>query len=114
MKVETPIVSKRKEVAHVSAADCEEWIASKPTMIQVQESIGNRSSSMLIDLGSTHNLMSCEFASKVGFPITQIEPCKVFLTNGELSPIECRLLKVLVILQKTQTIVNFRLSDRKS
>ena len=58
---------KGKEVVHVYAANCEEWIASKPTMFQVQGFIGNRSTSMLIHLGSTRNLMSFEFASKFGF-----------------------------------------------
>ena len=63
---------------------------------------------MLIDSGSTHNLMWSEFASKLGQPHTKIEHCKVFLSNGELSPIECWLLKVHVMLQGTHTIEKFQ------
>ena len=107
MEVEPPIVSKGKEIVRVSAAVCEERVASEPTVLQVQGSIGTQSTSMLIDSGSTHNLMSSKFASKLGLPVTKTEPCKVFLPNGESNPIDCRLLDVPVILQGTQTIANF-------
>lgn len=48
MEVKTPIVSKGKEVVRVSDVVCEEWIASEHTVLQVQGSIGIRSTSMLI------------------------------------------------------------------
>ena len=51
--------------------------------------------------------MSSKFASKLEFPITKTEPCKIFLPNGESNPIDCRLLDVPLILQGTQTIANF-------
>ena len=40
---------------------------------------------MLIDIGSTHNLMMSKFASKLGTSTTKIEPCEVLLCN-----VECR------------------------
>ena len=82
MEVEPPIVSKDKEIVRVSAAVCEERVASEPMVLQVQGSIGIQLTSMLIDLGSTHNLMSSKFASKLGFPITKTEAYKVFVSNG--------------------------------
>ena len=50
--------------------------------------------------------MSSKFASKLGFFVTKTEPCKVFLSNGESNPIDCRLSDVPVIVQGSQTIAN--------
>jgi hypothetical protein len=107
MEVEPQMVSRGKEIVRVSTTVCKERVASEPTVLQVQGSIGTQSTSILIDSGSTHNLMSSKFASKLGFPVTEIEPCKVFLPNGESSPIDCRLLDVPVMVQGMQTIANF-------
>ena len=52
--------------------------------------------------------MSSKFASKLRYPVTKTEPCKVFLPNGELNSIDYRLLDVFVILQGTQTMANFK------
>ena len=52
--------------------------------------------------------MSSNFASKIRFHITKTEPCKVFLPNGESNMIECLLLDVLAILQRTQIIANLK------
>ena len=52
--------------------------------------------------------MSSKFASKIGFPVTKIEPCKVFIPNSESNMIECRLLEHPVILQGMQNITNFQ------
>lgn len=39
-EVETPnLISIGKEMVHVSATVCEEWVVSEPTMLQVQGSI---------------------------------------------------------------------------
>lgn len=70
------------------AAICEEGVAHEPIVLQVQRVIGNRSISMLIDSKLTHNLMLSKFSSKLGLPITKIEPCKVVLSNCELRPNE--------------------------
>ena len=93
----------------MSAAVCEDRVASEPTILQVHGSIGIQSTSMLIDSGSTHNLMSSDFPSKLGFLVTNTEPCKVFEPNGDSNPIECRLLDIPVILQETQTMADFEI-----
>lgn len=62
---------------------------------------------MLIDLGSTHDLMSSKFASKLEFSVTNIKTYKVCLRNGESNPIDCQFLGVFVILQRMQTTANF-------
>ena len=75
VEVKIPIVCKGKEVVRVSAAIYEERIVSEPTVSQVQGSIDNQLTSILIDSRATHNLMSSEFASKLGFSVTKIEIC---------------------------------------
>ena len=80
---------------------------SEPTVLQVQGSIATQLTSIFIDLGSIHNLMSFKFASKLGFHVTKTEPCKVFLPNGQLHLINYPLLDDSVILQGTQTMANF-------
>ena len=79
VKVETPVVSKGKEIVCVSTAVCEERVVSEPSMLQIKGSIHNQSIYMLIDSGSIHNLMSSKFASRLGLPVFKIEACKVFL-----------------------------------
>ena len=88
MEEEPPIVSERKELLCVLAAVYEEWVASELTMLPVQESTDTWSNSMMIDSGSTHNLMSCKFASKLGFHVTKTKPCKLFILNGESNPVD--------------------------
>ena len=53
---------------------------------------------MLINSCLTHNLMSSKFASKLGLMVSETKRCKVFLSNGESNPIECRLLDVPIIM----------------
>lgn len=57
MEVETPIMSKGKEVVHVSLAICEGQVVRDPVVHQVQRIIYNQTTSMLIDLRLIHNLM---------------------------------------------------------
>ena len=100
-------MSKGKQIVRVSAIVCEEQVVSEPSVVQVQGSIGNQSTSLMIDSRSTHNLMSSKFASKFRLSISKTKPCKVFLPNGVSNPIECQLLDVPVTLQGIQTITNF-------
>ena len=109
MKVEPPMESEGKEIVRVLVAVCEKRIASEPTVLHVQGSISTQSTSMLIVSGLTHNLMSSKFASKLRFPVSKTELCKVFLPNGESNLIDCRLLGVPIILQGTQIIGNFEI-----
>ena len=61
MEVKTSIVSKGQETTRVLDVVCEEWVASEPSVLHVQGSIGNQSIFMLIDTGSTHNFMLSKF-----------------------------------------------------
>ena len=73
----------------MSTAICEERVASEPSVLHVQGFISNQSNSMLIDSGSTHNLMLSKFASNLGLPVSKTQHCKIFLSNGESNMIEC-------------------------
>ena len=63
-------------------------------MLMIEYTIGNLSTSMLVDSRSTVNFKLSEFASKLGTSYTKIEPCKAFLPNGKSGPINYRLLEI--------------------
>ena len=62
---------------------------------------------ILIDSGSTHNMMSTSFAQKIGLPLIPIKPCSVWLPNNQSSSITHRMLKVPVSIQGVDTEVDF-------
>lgn len=78
VEVETSIMSKGKEVVDVSLAICGERVVRDPMVLQIQKTIYNQSTSMLIDLRLNHNLMLSKLASNLILLVSKIQPCKIF------------------------------------
>jgi hypothetical protein len=77
-----------------------EW---EPTVIQIKGFVNSSFSSMiLIDFGSTHNMISADFAKR----------CLVLLPNNHSSSIDHWLVNVLVSIQRVDTIVDFEVWNR--
>lgn len=82
-------------------------------VLQIKEFLNFSFSSMiLIDPGSTHNMMSTSFAHKIGLPLIPIKPCLVWLPNNQSSFITHRMFQVLVNIQGVDTKVDFKIWNR--
>ncbi len=53
-----------------------------PTMIYIERVIAGKPKSVLVDLGSTHNLMFEVFVTSLGYPIGIMDPSRILLPNG--------------------------------
>lgn len=69
MKITTLVASTNKEVVWLSTTIIEERKVNKPIVLQVQKFMDNQSSSILIDFGSSHNLMLFKFVTILGSSI---------------------------------------------
>ncbi|MBE3102723.1 MAG: hypothetical protein IMZ40_00590, partial [Bacilli bacterium] len=95
-------------VPTVSAAIMNMEVEQDPTVLQIKGFLNSSFSSMiLIDSGSTHNMISTSFAHKIGLPLVPIKPCSVLLPNNQTSSITHRMLKVPVNIQGVDTEVDF-------
>ena len=53
-------------------------VEQEPTLLQIKEFLNSSFSSMiLIDSGSSHNMMSTSFIHKIGLPLIPIKPCSI-------------------------------------
>jgi len=62
---------------------------------------------ILVDSGSTHNMILAKFAKKLGFPLIPVAPCSVLLLNDNTSLIDHHILNAPVSIQGVETKVNF-------
>lgn len=82
-------------------------VEKEPTILQVEGMVGNESTLILIDSGSSYNMISEEFASMLKLPFQKVKPCKVHMPNNEANQFDYRLMDVKANLQGTETLVNF-------
>ena len=83
-------------------------VEQKSIVLQIKSFLNSSLSSMiLIDSGSTHNMISASFAHKIGHPLIPIKPCLVWFPNNQSSSITHRMLKVPVNIQRVDTLVDF-------
>ena len=81
-------------------------------MLQIKGFLNSTFSSMiLIDSGSTHNMMSVSFAHKIGLPLNLVKPCSVWLPNNQPSFITLRVLRASVNIQGVNTEADFEVWD---
>jgi hypothetical protein len=75
-------------------------VAREPTVVQIKGFVNSSFSSMiLIDSGSTHNMISADFAKKLGLPLVPTKRCSVLLSNNQSSSIDHRLVNVPISIQ---------------
>ena len=98
----------KEAVPSISTAVMNMEVEQEPTVLQIKGFLNSSFSSMiLIDSGSSHNMMSTSFAHKIGLPLIPIKPCSVLLPNNQSSSITHRMLKVPVSIQGVDTEVDF-------
>ena len=99
-------------VPSISTAVMHMKVEQEPTVLQIKGFLNSTFSSMiLIDSGSTHNMMSVSFAQKIGLPLIPIKPCSVLLPNNQSSFITHRVLRVPVSIQGVNTEADFEVWD---
>jgi hypothetical protein len=77
-------------------------------VVQIKGFVNSSFSSMiLIDSGSTHNMISTNFAKKLGLPLVPTKRCLVLLPNNQSSSIDHRLINVPVSIQGVHTTADF-------
>ena len=102
----------KDEVPSISTAVMNMEVEQEPTVLQIKGFLNSTFSSMiLIDSGSTHNMMSVSFAHKIGLPLIPIKPCSVWLPNNQPSFITHRVLRVPVSIQGVNTEADFEVWD---
>lgn len=116
-KRETTILAVEDEVEEnddnvkeiqVSAAVTNMEVEHEPTVVQLKGCANsNHPSMILIDSGSTHNMISANFATKLGLPLIPVAPCSVLLPNDDTSSIDHCILNASVSIQGVETKVDF-------
>jgi hypothetical protein len=102
----------KEGVPNISAAVMNMEVKQEPTVLQIKGFLNSTFSSMiLIDSGSTHNMMLVWFAHKIGFSLIPIKPCSVWLPNNQPSFIMHRMLRVPVNIQGVNTEAYFEVWD---
>lgn len=92
----------------VSAAVMNLEIEKAPTVVQIKGFLNFSLSTMiLIDSGSSHNMMSSSLARKLNLPLIPINSCSVLLPNGDSSTIDHRVLNVPISIQGVETTADF-------
>lgn len=92
----------------VSAAVMNMEAEQEPTVVQVKGYLNSSHPCMiLVDSGSTHNMMSADFAKKLRLPLVPVKACSVLLPNNESSAINHRVLEVPVDIQGVNTCADF-------
>jgi hypothetical protein len=80
----------------------------KPIVLEIMGSLNYSFSSMiLIDSGSTHNVISTDFAKKLGLPIMRTKSCLLLLPNNESTFIDRHLVNVPISIQGVDTLADF-------
>ena len=98
----------KEVVPSISTAVMNMEVEQEPTMLQIKGFLNSSFWSMiLIDSGSSYNMMSTSFAHKIGLPLILIKPCLVWLPNNQSSSITHRMLKVPVNIQGVDIKVDF-------
>jgi hypothetical protein len=83
-------------------------VEREPTVVQIKGFVNSSFSSMiLIDSGSTHNMISADFAKKLGLPLVPTKLCLVLLPNNQSSSIDHRLVNVPISIQGVHTTADF-------
>jgi hypothetical protein len=59
-------------------------VARNPTVICINGVIAKELTLVLVDFGSTHNLMFEVFAVRLGHPIGTMDPSQILLPNGQV------------------------------
>ena len=92
----------------VSAAVMNLEVEKAPTVVQIKGFLNFSLSTMiLIDSGSSHNMMSSSLARKLNLPLIPINSCSVLLPNGDSSTIDHRVLNVPISIQGVETTADF-------
>ena len=83
-------------------------VEKESTVVQIKGFLNSSISSMIvIDSGSTHNMMSTSLACKIGLPLIPTKPCSMFLPKNLSSSITHPILKVPISIQRVDTMVDF-------
>jgi len=96
-----------KEI-QVSIAIMNMEVEHEPTMVQLKGYVNsNHLSMILIDSGSTHNMISTNFGKKLGLPLIPVAPCSIMLPNDDTNSIDYYILNAPVSIQGVETKVDF-------
>ena len=102
----------KKRVSSISTAVMNMEVEQEPTVLQIKGFLNSTFSSMiLIDYGSTRNMMSVLFAHEIGIPLIPSKPCSVWLPNNQPSFITYRVLRIHVNIQEVNTEADFEVWD---
>ena len=98
------------ETIHVSLALLNMEVESESTMILIKGFVNSSFSSMIIiDFGSTHNMILATFAKKLELYLILIKHCLILLPNSQSNSIDHCLANILVGIQGVDTIVDFEI-----
>jgi hypothetical protein len=90
-------------------------VESEPTMILIKGFVNFSFFSMIIiDFGSTHNMILTTFAKKLGLSLILIKHCLVLLSNSQSNSIDHCLANILVGIEGVDTIVDFEIWNEAS
>jgi hypothetical protein len=59
-------------------------VAQTHIIIYKERTVSGKPTLVLVDLGSTHNLMSITFAAILGLPLGTMDPCRILILNGQI------------------------------
>ena len=97
-----------EEAPRIAAAIMNMEVEQESIVLQIKGFLNSSFSSMiLIDFGSTHNMISASFDHKIGHPLIPIKPCSIWFSNNQSSSITHCMLKVLVNIQGVDTLMDF-------
>jgi hypothetical protein len=107
-ETEEEVQKEDNETVQVSKAMMNMEVEQEPTVVQIKGFVNSSFSSMiLIDSGSTHNMISADFAKKLGLPLVPTKLCLVLLPNNQSSSIDHRLVNVPISIQGVHTTADF-------
>jgi hypothetical protein len=77
------VQERDNETVQVSTAVIKMIVERELTLVQIKGFVNSSFSSMvLIDSRSTHNMISADFAKKLGLPLVPTKRCLVLLPDG--------------------------------
>jgi hypothetical protein len=96
------------ETVQVSTAVMNMEVEREPMVVQIKGFVNSSFSSMiLIDSGSTYNMISANFTKKLGLPLVPSKRCSILLSNNQSSSIDHRLVNVPISIQGVNTTADF-------
>ena len=102
----------KERVPNISTVVMNMEMEQEPTVLQIKGFLNSTFFSMiLIDSGSTHNMMSVLFSHKIGLLLISVKSCLVWLPNNQLSFITHCVLRVPINIQRMNTEANFEIWD---